>query len=83
MVTSVSIVSVALVSQSALAGNAEPLIATRAELRNGQLRIEGRGAAPGGSVVIASSTTSAASARLGVDGAFKSRPSTSPHLTAG
>jgi hypothetical protein len=65
------ILSIALFSQSLLAGTAEALTATKAELRNGQLRVEGHGAAPGGSVVIARSTTSAASARIGVDGGFK------------
>ena len=69
--TFVSILSIGLVSQAAFAGAAEALTATKAQLRNGQLRVEGRGAAPGGSVVIASSTTSTASARIEVNGGFK------------
>lgn len=69
--TLVSVVSIGLVSQTFLAETADALTATKAQLRNGQLRVEGSGAAPGGSVVIARSTTSAASARIEVNGGFK------------
>jgi hypothetical protein len=69
--TVVAALSLGLVSQVVLAGTAGALTATKAELKNGQLRVEGRGAAPGGSVVIASSTTSVASARIDVNGGFK------------
>ena len=81
--TLVSMLSIVLISQAALAGNAEALTATKAQLRNGQLRVEGRGAAPGGSVVIAESTTSAASARIEVNGDFKIQASgfTAPDCT--
>jgi putative Ig domain-containing protein len=69
--TVVAALSLGLVGQAVLAGTAGALTATKAELKNGQLRVEGRGAAPGGSVVIASSTTSVASARIDVNGGFK------------
>ena len=69
--TLILIVSITLISQAALAGPAEALTATKAQLRNGQLRVEGRGAAPGGSVVTASSTTSAAGSRIEVNGDFR------------
>jgi hypothetical protein len=79
----VSILSILLVSQAALAGTAGAVTATKAELRNGELRVEGRAAAPGGSVVIATSTTSVASARISVKGDFKIQASgfTAPDCT--
>jgi hypothetical protein len=51
------------------AGHAGAVTATRGELKNGQLRVEGQGAP--GVRVIATSTTSAASARADQAGLFK------------
>ena len=69
--TLVAIGSLALLGQVGLAATADALTATKAELRSGQLRVEGRGAAPVGSVVLARSTTSSAGARIDVNGDFK------------
>lgn len=65
-----AIVSVAIVGQSVLAGPATAVTATKVELKNGQLRVEGQGGI-GGTVVSVESTTSVAGARVGTDGRFK------------
>ena len=66
-----------LAGQAALAGataagtSAGPLTVSTASLKAGQLTVEGSGAATG--FISASSTTSAAGARAGLDGRFKIR----------
>jgi hypothetical protein len=50
---------------------ASAVTVSKAQLIGGQLRVEGSGAAPGGSVVIARSTTGAASARIDTKGGFR------------
>lgn len=67
----VALFTTAVVAVLALPASASALTVTKAQLSGGQLRVEGTGAAPGGSVVIARSTTSAASARIGVKGDFR------------
>ncbi len=64
-----AIVSLGLVGQAVLAGTAGAVTATRSQLTNGELRLEGQ-AAPG-IFVTASSTTSAAGARADQKGQFK------------
>jgi Putative Ig domain len=55
----------------ALPASASALTVSKAQLVNGELRVEGSGAAPGGSVVIARSATSVASARIDTKGGFR------------
>lgn len=60
----------AVAGQMFLAGPAGAVTATKVELKNGQLRVEGSGGEPGATVA-AESTTSVASARVQADGQFK------------
>lgn len=61
----------ALAAVLALPASALALTVSKAQLVDGQLRVEGSGAAPGGSVVVARSSTSAASARIDTKGGFR------------
>lgn len=54
-----------------LPAGASALTVSKAQLIGGELRVEGSGAAPGGSVVLARSSTSAASARIDTKGGFR------------
>lgn len=65
-----AIAFLAVVGQSALAGSAGAVTATKVSLQDGQLSVEGEGGTPGTTVAV-ESTTSAASARAGTDGRFK------------
>lgn len=60
----------ALGAQALLAGPAGAVTATKVELRNGQLRVEGQGGI-GGTFVAVESTTSAAGGRAQADGRFE------------
>src|SRR5215218_2605417 len=55
----------------ALPAGASALTVTKAELSNGQLRLEGAGASPAGAVVMAQSVFSVAGARIDRKGAFR------------
>jgi hypothetical protein len=65
-----AILPLALVAQSVLAGPAGAVTTTKVELKNGQLRVEGRGGI-GGTFVSVESTTSVAGARVETSGLFK------------
>jgi hypothetical protein len=57
-------------AQAVLAGPAGAVTASKVELNNGRLRVEGQGGI-GGTFVLVQSTTSGAGARVGTDGRFK------------
>jgi Putative Ig domain len=63
------IVSFGVIGQGVLAETAGAVTSTKAELKNGQLRLEGHAFA--GQFVVASSTTSSAGARADQNGLFK------------
>jgi hypothetical protein len=70
IITVAAALGAAVSIQTVLAGPAGAVTATKVELRNGQLRVEGQGGI-GGTFVSVESTTSAAGARAQVDGRFK------------
>lgn len=65
----VALVAAATIGQALLAGSADAVTASKAQLSGGQLRLEGQ-AAPG-KFVIAESTTSSAGARADLKGLYK------------
>ena len=65
-----TVVSIAVIPPSLLAAPAAAVTATRVELKNGQLRVEGQGGIAGTFMSVAS-TTSLAGARVEVGGGFK------------
>lgn len=71
-----------LVSQAFLAGSAGAVTATKVQLKNGQLSVEGSVAVRGTSFVGVESTVSAASTRAGADGRYKLQPPASALRTA-
>ena len=64
-----AIVCVGMIGQAVVANPAAAVTAAKSELKNGQLRLEGRSAP--GVFVIASSTTSSAGARADINGSYK------------